>query len=267
MVCESKESKMINGFVAQRQQMKVRLEITNDDGTTANVEFKGNGWQKRLIAFIGLFSEDRFQTNDTLTASDASSLFSLKNVSYAGQYSAPLCPHMCQPLPQFVQVPVGQHFMQVSQPVCTHSQCQYHTQFNSDIYHNVSNLQQKQPVNPQQSAPNITRKYYNTKHVTRKNQSIQDMMSDNKLTISERLELFLKYEYPHVWFSSLDIQKHYEKIYGSIKLSTVSTYLSRMFNKNLLERRGNRTQREYKYISEHMNISMTDEIIHNNTSI
>jgi hypothetical protein len=80
--------------------------------------------------------------------------------------------------------------------------------------------------------------------------SLQERMNDSSLTINERLELFLKYEYPRVWFSSQDVQKHYETIYGSIKQSTVSTYLSRMYQKNLLERRGNRTQREYRYIGD-----------------
>jgi len=79
-------------------------------------------------------------------------------------------------------------------------------------------------------------------------QSLQERLGDTTLTINERLELFLKYEYPRVWFTSQNVQQHYERIYGNIKLSTVSTYLSRMYRRNLLERRGNRTQREYMYI-------------------
>jgi len=82
--------------------------------------------------------------------------------------------------------------------------------------------------------------------------SLHDRMSDSSLTINERLELFLKYEYPRIWFSSQDIQKQYERIYGEIKQSTVSTYLSRMFRKNILARRGNRTQREYRYIADEL---------------
>ncbi|MBP1908231.1 hypothetical protein [Methanolobus bombayensis] len=84
----------------------------------------------------------------------------------------------------------------------------------------------------------------------RKVPSLHNRMNDTSLTINERLELFLKYEYPRIWFSSQDIQKHYERIYGEIKQSTVSTYLSRMFRKNILARRGNRTQREYRYIAD-----------------
>ena len=66
------------------------------------------------------------------------------------------------------------------------------------------------------------------------------------LSVRERLESFLKYEYPHVWFTSTDVQTHYGRIYGQINLSTVSTYLARMYNRELLERRGNRMQREYR---------------------
>lgn len=65
------------------------------------------------------------------------------------------------------------------------------------------------------------------------------------LTLKERLEMFLRFEYPRVWFSSLDVKKQYESVYGKINLSTVSTYLARMYRDNILLRRGNRNQREY----------------------
>ena len=66
------------------------------------------------------------------------------------------------------------------------------------------------------------------------------------LTLKERLEMFLRFEYPRVWFSSLDVKKQYESVYGKINLSTVSTYLARMYRDNMLLRRGNRNQREYR---------------------
>ena len=87
---------------------------------------------------------------------------------------------------------------------------------------------------------------------------LHERLNDTSLTINERLELFLKYEYPNVWFTSQDIQKHYEKVYGKIKLSTVSTYLSRMYRRKLLERRGNRTQREYIYINQEENSAIAE---------
>lgn len=74
---------------------------------------------------------------------------------------------------------------------------------------------------------------------------ITDLSSD-KLTIKDRLKLFLKFEYRGRWFTTLDVKDRYEKQYGDeIKLSTVSTYLSRLNNEGFLERRGNRVEREY----------------------
>ncbi len=72
----------------------------------------------------------------------------------------------------------------------------------------------------------------------------------SSLTLKERLEMFLRFEYPRVWFSSLDVKKQYENVYGSINLSTVSTYLARMYRDNILLRRGNRNQREYRIREE-----------------
>ncbi|MDP2845113.1 MAG: hypothetical protein Q8N79_03430 [Candidatus Methanoperedens sp.] len=70
------------------------------------------------------------------------------------------------------------------------------------------------------------------------------------LTLKERLEMFLRFEYPRVWFSSLDVKRRYESVYGKINLSTVSTYLARMYRDNILERKGNRNQREYHFNDE-----------------
>lgn len=70
------------------------------------------------------------------------------------------------------------------------------------------------------------------------------------LTLKERLEMFLRFEYPRVWFTSLDVKRHYESVYGKINLSTVSTYLARMYRDNILERKGNHNQREYRLREE-----------------
>ena len=78
--------------------------------------------------------------------------------------------------------------------------------------------------------------------------SIMNDISESKtLTLKERLEMFLRFEYPRVWFTSLDVKKQYESVYGKIGLSTVSTYLARMSRENILIRRGNRSQREYQF--------------------
>jgi hypothetical protein len=80
---------------------------------------------------------------------------------------------------------------------------------------------------------------------------ITENISESKtLTLKERLEMFLRFEYPRVWFTSLDVKKQYESVYGNIGLSTVSTYLARMSRENILTRRGNRSQREYRFKDE-----------------
>ncbi len=70
------------------------------------------------------------------------------------------------------------------------------------------------------------------------------------LTLKERLEMFLRFEYPGLWFTSLEVKKHYESVYGKINLSTVSTYLARMHRDSILDRRGNHNQREYRFKEE-----------------
>lgn len=80
--------------------------------------------------------------------------------------------------------------------------------------------------------------------------SISTGIESQPLTLKERLEMFLRFEYPRVWFSSLDVKRRYESVYGKINLSTVSTYLARMYRDSILERRGNRNQREYHFKDE-----------------
>lgn len=71
------------------------------------------------------------------------------------------------------------------------------------------------------------------------------------LTLKERLKLFLKFEYSDEWFSSRAAKHAYDESYGEdLALSTVSTYLSRMYRDDFLERRGSRAEREYR-VTEH----------------
>ncbi len=80
--------------------------------------------------------------------------------------------------------------------------------------------------------------------------SVIEGAPQESLTLKERLEMFLRFEYPRVWFTSLDVKRHYESVYGKINLSTVSTYLARMHRDNILDRRGNHNQREYRFREE-----------------
>lgn len=75
-------------------------------------------------------------------------------------------------------------------------------------------------------------------------------LKNESLTIKERLELFLNFEYKDQWFTSLEVKRDYDRVYPSIKLSTVSTYLSRLYREGKLERMGNRNQRKYRLRTE-----------------
>ncbi|TFG05465.1 MAG: hypothetical protein EU536_01815 [Promethearchaeota archaeon] len=75
------------------------------------------------------------------------------------------------------------------------------------------------------------------------------MQHDHDSTIRDKLELIVK-EIKHGWFTSEHIRELYlHDFQEEIKPSTVSTYLARMFNEGILERRGSRARREY-HVSE-----------------
>ena len=74
--------------------------------------------------------------------------------------------------------------------------------------------------------------------------------SEDNRTLRDRLEIFVRDEFPDSWFSSNDLRDRYETVSDDIKLSTVSTYLSRMYYDGVLERRGNRNQRQYRLVTE-----------------
>ena len=74
--------------------------------------------------------------------------------------------------------------------------------------------------------------------------------SEENRTLRYRLEIFVRQEFPDSWFSSNELRDRYEAVSDDIKLSTVSTYLSRMYYDGVLERRGNRTQRQYRLVTE-----------------
>jgi DNA-binding transcriptional ArsR family regulator len=53
------------------------------------------------------------------------------------------------------------------------------------------------------------------------------------------------------WFTSKDILGAYRRTYNEdLKLSTVSTYLLRLYNSGLLERRGERKNRMYRLVKK-----------------
>jgi hypothetical protein len=86
---------------------------------------------------------------------------------------------------------------------------------------------------------------------------VLDLAAD-KYTIKERLRLFLKFEFRNLWFTSILVKDKYERQYGEeIKISTVSTYLTRLYNEGFLERRGNRVSREYHVID----VNVEDKVV------
>ena len=67
-------------------------------------------------------------------------------------------------------------------------------------------------------------------------------------TLMDRLESFVRFEFSNTWFTTQGLRERYETVADDIKLSTVSTYLSRMNRDGLLDRRGNRNNRQYRLI-------------------
>ncbi|NMC10866.1 MAG: hypothetical protein GYA39_07845 [Methanothrix sp.] len=67
-------------------------------------------------------------------------------------------------------------------------------------------------------------------------------------TLMDRLANFIRYEFSGTWFTTQELRERYETVADDIKLSTVSTYLSRMNRDGLLDRRGNRNNRQYRLI-------------------
>jgi len=65
-------------------------------------------------------------------------------------------------------------------------------------------------------------------------------------TLMGRLENFIRLELPNDWFTSQELRERFETLEDDIKLSTVSTYLSRMNRDGILERRGNKNYRQYR---------------------
>lgn len=202
--------------------MKIRLEMFDDDDREiATVRLEGSDWEQKLIQFIEMFG-------DTQPPSVESS-------------SGPIAPttHVKQQQPQVPSQPVPQMYYQVPPQ-------QYYP-----IYWPQFPPQYAPQQIPLSVPPTTTQEQIGKQTaVERSGRIARPEATAAPLTISERLELFLKYEFPRMWATSQDIQQHYETVYGPIKLSTVSTYLSRMFHKNLVDRRGNRNRREYLFVGD-----------------
>jgi hypothetical protein len=69
-------------------------------------------------------------------------------------------------------------------------------------------------------------------------------------TLMDRLGSFIKFEFSSTWFTTQELRERYETVADDIKLSTVSTYLSRMNRDGLLDSKGNRNNRQYRLIEK-----------------
>ena len=78
-----------------------------------------------------------------------------------------------------------------------------------------------------------------------------DSMALEDMTQKDKLFALLKQQHPRMWIRSQDLQTEYDIVYGErIKLSSISTYLSRFYQHGTLERKGSRAQREYRFPEE-----------------
>ncbi|UCF44788.1 MAG: hypothetical protein JSW44_03170 [Candidatus Bathyarchaeota archaeon] len=74
-----------------------------------------------------------------------------------------------------------------------------------------------------------------------------NVLARNNLSRFEKVRLIIKNSFPLIWFSSKDVQSVYEQeLRERIGLSTVSTYLARMVNRELLLRTGRANNLKYK---------------------
>ena len=72
-----------------------------------------------------------------------------------------------------------------------------------------------------------------------------------RLSKFDRVRLIIEKHFPVVWFSSKDVQSVYEKEFKEpISLSTVSTYLSRMANRQVLAKDKTPSGLHYRIITE-----------------
>ncbi len=68
------------------------------------------------------------------------------------------------------------------------------------------------------------------------------------LSVMEKIKILIKNTVSLLWFSSRDLQELYQHYFGKVPLSTVSTYLARLVDNGILEKRGSRMKRKYKLI-------------------
>jgi hypothetical protein len=185
--------------------MKIRLEITMDNGSVDNSVFDGNPAPESIMELVNKLKS----LYDTAIAVQSSQLQSRQ------------APQPAVITPPQIQSQIQPQIQQQSriQPVYTEQNINQQSQNMPKNIGGARNLQ-------------IAEEEYSR-------------LKNESLTIKQRLELFLNFEYKGQWFTSLEVKRDYDRVYGNINLSTVSTYLSRMYRENKLDRMGNRNMRKY----------------------
>ncbi len=74
--------------------------------------------------------------------------------------------------------------------------------------------------------------------------------TSSKASKFEKVRLIVQKRFPITWFSSKDIQSMYEQEFKEpIRLSTISTYLSRMTDRGILQKGGMSNRRHYQALT------------------
>ena len=74
----------------------------------------------------------------------------------------------------------------------------------------------------------------------------------DSLTIKHKIEIIILQNFRHGWFNTKDLMDQYQLRYNEhLKKTTAATNLQRLFkDENVLERKGNRSQHEYRLLTE-----------------
>ena len=104
-------------------------------------------------------------------------------------------------------------------------------------------------VNELRNSQNIN---LNNSSLENKLQTVQknENLDLDDLSIMDKLVILIK-QIKYGWFTTKDIQELYQhEFQEEVKISTISTYLSRLFEEKILGRRGSRKRREFQLITE-----------------
>ena len=86
-----------------------------------------------------------------------------------------------------------------------------------------------------------------SEQITSKENEKLSIDSLENLSIKERMKRLIRSTLKHGWFNSKDVLELYQHYMDdSIALSTISTYLARLVKEEILERRGSRSNLEYR---------------------